>query len=119
MAESRSNGPELLQELRDHTVDVLVQHGVTADQATTIAADLIDRMRRSWGGQQVYFPVGLTFDIEDKHWAIWNDYNGRNRDAVCRKHSISVQHFYRVIDRIRQLETQRTQPGLFPADSVP
>jgi Mor family transcriptional regulator len=116
MAEPRSNGPELLQELRDHTVHVLVGHGLEAIQAASIAADLVDRMRRSWGGQQVYFPVGLAFDIEDKHWAIWTDYNGRNRDEVCRKHSISVQHFYRIIDRIRQLESQRTQPGLFPEE---
>jgi Mor family transcriptional regulator len=104
-----SKGPELLIDMVDQVAEVLaVSGGLPAATATTLAVAITNKMAEAWGGQFVYFPKGtwnggsLTcFELEERDWKIYQEYDGTNRKAVCAKYAISPSRLHQIIISVR------------------
>lgn len=110
----RSKGPELLVELAQHTANILSEiievDPVLADQ---IGEAVAHRMMQVWGGQNVYFPMGLVWRVSIRDREIFNEFNGKNHHKLARKFGVSVQWIYSVVKRVRKEELSRLQSKLF------
>lgn len=63
----RSKGPELLVELAQHTSETVREiidiEPAVADQ---IGQAVANRMMQVWGGQNVYFPMGMVWKVSQR-----------------------------------------------------
>lgn len=108
----RSKAPEFLADLLDHATAILVDAGIDADIAARVAEELSDRMRKHWGGQQIYFPMGMCLELSERDLQIWHEFNGTNHASLARKHRVSLQHIYRIIRAVRSQEVALRQKSL-------
>ena len=65
----------------------------------------------NWGGSIVYFKKTFALTARDKE--IYDKYNGRNRDQLCREYDISVQWFYQIVRTARTHDIAKRQPDIF------
>lgn len=113
-ASYRSQAPELLRDMTDKIKSALCDLGaVNEDQATAIADRIVERMAADWGGQNIYFPMGLVFKLTKRDRDIYRDFNGSNHAELSRRNEVSVTHIYRIIRAVRDEEFRRRQGGLF------
>ena len=76
--------------------DILkVETGLHDEFAASIAAALVRGWRKRAGKQTIYIP-GPT-DYESRDDAIRREFNGTNREEICRKHSISRSRLYQIV----------------------
>ncbi|MFP1892808.1 Mor transcription activator family protein [Lonsdalea quercina] len=110
----RSKGPELLVELAQHTSNIL-HEAVDMDTCTAdqIGEAVASRMMQVWGGQNVYFPMGMAWRVSQRDQEIFNDFNGKNHHDLARKYGVSLQWIYSVVKRVRKEEQARIQGSLF------
>jgi Mor family transcriptional regulator len=110
----RSKGPQLLVELAQHTA-LTVRQIIDVDPhvATQIGEAVACQMMTVWGGQNVYFPMGLIWKASRRDREIFADFNGHNHHELARKYKISVQWIYAVIKRVKKEELARIQGNLF------
>jgi len=112
---SRHNRPnELLTDLQDHVVSkLLLKTKLTEEEASEVSYEIVDSMCSHWGGQNIYFPMGLSFKLSQRDTAIWAEFCGDNHSELAMKYKRSVQWIYKIVDRMRRAEQSRNQPGLF------
>ncbi len=110
----RSKGPELLVELAQHTSETVREiidiEPAIADQ---IGQAVANRMMQVWGGQNVYFPMGMVWKVSQRDREIFREFNGRNHHELARKFGVSLQWVYSVVKRVRKEELDRMQGKLF------
>ncbi|CAM3726463.1 Mor transcription activator family protein [Xenorhabdus thuongxuanensis] len=114
----RSKGPELLIELAQHTAST-VSEIINVDPvlAEQIGEAVANRMMQVWGGQNVYFPMGMVWKVSLRDREIFNKFNGKNHHELARKFGVSVQWIYSVVKRVRKEEVDRLQGKLFNDES--
>ena len=109
----RSKGPELLVELAQHTSETVREiidiEPAIADQ---IGQAVANRMMQVWGGQNVYFPMGMVWKVSQRDREIFREFNGRNHHELARKFGVSLQWVYSVVKRVRKEELDRMQGRL-------
>lgn len=76
------------------TIIVREETGLNEGFASQFAARILDGLRKRLGGKEVYIPAE---DRQARDAAIRADYNGRNRQEVCRKYGISRTRLYEII----------------------
>jgi len=111
----KSKAPELLNDLRDH-VCIAVQEllSSTPEQATQVGREVADRMAAHWGGQQLYFPMGLSIRISERDRQLYKEFNGTNQSDLARKYECSLQWVYKIIRTVKAEEFAARQRPLFP-----
>ncbi|MDR5610759.1 MULTISPECIES: Mor transcription activator family protein [unclassified Arsenophonus] len=110
----RSKGPELLVELAEHTAQIVRQIiDVDPAVASQIGDAVASQMMAEWGGQNIYFPMGLMWKINQRDREIFADFNGHNHRALARKYEVSLQWVYSVVKRVKKEELARIQGSLF------
>ncbi len=99
----RSKGPELTVELAQHTSETVREiidiEPAIADQ---IGQAVANRMMQVWGGQNVYFPMGMVWKVSQRDREIFREFNGRNHHELARKFGVSLQWVYSVVKRVRK-----------------
>jgi len=75
---------------------VLVELGHTEHSARDMARALFGGLQRLRGGMEHYIPAE---DRELRDAAIRAEFNGRNRDEVCRKFGIGKSQLYAIVRR--------------------
>lgn len=114
----RSKGPELLVELAQHTASTVSEIiNVEPELAEQIGEAVANRMMQVWGGQNVYFPMGMVWKVSLRDREIFNEFNGKNHHELARKFGVSVQWIYSVVKRVRKEELDRLQGKLFNDES--
>jgi Mor family transcriptional regulator len=104
--------PEFLAAFLEYFADYLVQAGFPPEGAGTISWECAEYIRRTWGGQVVYIPKGIQYDIAKKREQIWAAYlTGEDPDDLARRFDTSVQNIYLVL----RTKRQEQQPTLFDA----
>lgn len=99
----RSKAPELLIELAYYTSDTISQTlKISPELAAQIGEAVASRMLNTWGGQNIYFPMGLTWKLSERDREIYRAFNGHNHNELAKQFGLSVQWVYRVIKRARQ-----------------
>ena len=114
MSREQKKPAELLTDLQDHIVAKLMNKtSITDDEAKSVAYDVVDAMCGHWGGQILYFPMGFNFKLSKRDEEIWAEFNGSNYSELAMKHRCSVQWIYTIVARMKRLDRDRRQPGLF------
>lgn len=114
----KSKGPELLVDLADQIAVALKETlSLTAEQALQIGREIAERMAGHWGGQNVYFPMGLSYKLSQRDRQIFDEFNGTNHSDLARKYVVSLQWIYKIVKAVRQEEIARRQGVLFDNDN--
>ena len=110
----KSKGPELLVDLAEQCSLALKESaGLDKDKADQVGREIAERMASHWGGQNIYFPMGLSYKLSQRDRLIYDEFNGSNHSELARKHGVSLQWIYKIIKTVRQEEIDRRQGGLF------
>ncbi|ALS60703.1 Mor transcription activator family protein [Pandoraea norimbergensis] len=110
----KSKGPELLIDLADQCTQALKEcGGLTDELAVQVAREIADRMAAHWGGQNIYFPMGLSYKLSQRDRQIYDDFNGANHSELARKYGVSLQWIYKIVKTVRQEEMARRQGDMF------
>ena len=111
----RANVKEMLNDLGATVAGLLKEKlGIPDAQAQEIGTAAALRLARDWSGVTIYIPRGLV--IDEKHWAIYSEYNGENVKDLALRYRISEVWCYNIIKRMRALDIARRQPSLFDDD---
>lgn len=112
-SELTAKWPKALSELVDVLACELVRGGMEQEQAKVQARKLALVQAHYMGGRAYYIPTGEHLKAALRDRAIWDEFNGRNIDALARKHGLSVPQTYAVVAEQRQLMKCRMQYALF------
>lgn len=74
-----------------------------------IAIKLVHSICEQFGGMQIYLPRGEQLDREIENLKIWNEFSGDNVPDLAQRYHKSMQHIYRVIDKMRKREMSKRQ----------
>ncbi|MGL9773664.1 MAG: Mor transcription activator family protein [Sodalis sp. (in: enterobacteria)] len=107
-----SKGLELLVELAEHTAQ-------TVRQIIDVDPAVASQMMTVWGGQNVYFLMGLIWKVSQRDREIFADFNNYNHHALARKYKVSLQWIYSVVKRVKKEELARIQGSLFEDEDKP
>lgn len=105
--------PELLADLAAHLYQHLTVHGIDAPAAETMARASAEHIRQHWGGIEIYFPKGLSFEISQRNAEIWRKFNGENTDKLAREYKLTERQVTSIIAEQRALDRRRRQQPLF------
>ena len=106
----RNKSPELLADLAIQCAAVIhEQLGIEASMAEEIGRATAERMSFIWGGQNIYFPKGLIYQLSIRDRQIFEEFNGKNHADLARKHKVSLQWIYKLIKAVRAEEIAKRQ----------
>lgn len=71
------------------------------DEATSIAHGMVRWIATQAGGDALYCPKTLRADVAVRNAAIRRDFDGRNRDELCRRYRIARSTFYGIVGALR------------------
>lgn len=112
--EFKSKGPELLADLAAHAAAISIELlNLDPDAAEQLGVELAERMAGHWGGQNLYFPMGLSLQLSKRDKQIYAEFDGMNHGDLARKYSVSVQWVYKIVKAARLAEMARRQEDLF------
>ncbi|MBB5017406.1 Mor family transcriptional regulator [Chitinivorax tropicus] len=107
----RSKGPELLTDLAQHVAASLVELAkLDKDRSEQVGRVIADRMANHWGGQNIYFPMGLTQRTSDRDDQIYREFTGSNHAELARKYGVSLQWIYKIVKNKREQELAAKRP---------
>jgi Mor family transcriptional regulator len=110
----RSKGPELLVDLAQNVAGALIDlAGIEADIAEQLGREIADRMAGHWGGQNIYFPMGLSYKLSKRDQQIFTEFNGLNHSELARKYHVSLQWIYKIVKAVRADEIAKRQGDMF------
>lgn len=110
----RSKGPELLVDLAQHVAVTLVELGkIDQQKAEQFGREIADRMAAHWGGQNVYFPMGLSYKLSQRDHEIYDEFNGTNHSELARKYGVSLQWIYKIVKAVQKEEMAKRQGDMF------
>ncbi len=105
--------PEILEDLAAKLAALLAEEGLAPERARAIAWRHVERLRRDWGGQKLYIPMGQSYEVSQRDVEIFRRFNGRNHVELCREFRITDTYLRTIINRVRDAEMKRRQSGLF------
>jgi Mor family transcriptional regulator len=106
----RNKSPELLADLASQCSAVIHERlGLDAVKADEIGRETAERMSFIWGGQNVYFPKGLIYQLSIRDRQIFDEFNGKNHADLARKYKVSLQWIYKLIKTVRAEEIAKRQ----------
>lgn len=110
----KSKEPELLVDLAEQcSVALRETAGMDKDKAEQVGREIADRMASHWGGQNIYFPMGLSYKLSQRDRQIYDDFTGSNHSELARKYGVSLQWIYKIVKTVRQEEMARRQGDMF------
>ena len=113
-SEFRSKGPELLVDLASHCTQILLEMTeLDKEKAQQIGREIAERMATHWGGQNIYFPMGLSYILSKRDRQIYAEFNGNNHSELARKYGISLQWVYKLIKTVHKEEIAARQQDMF------
>ena len=84
-----------------------------ADYRVRVFNEVVYAPINNWGGQNVYFPMGMVWKVSQRDREIFLEFDGRNHHELARKFGVSLQWIYSVVKRVRKEELDRMQGKLF------
>lgn len=120
LASDASRWPRQMAEWTDLLADELEQgrSGLAPTAARALAARLVARMAREFGGGSVYIPKADALERGLRDLRIWADFDGTvagpgGIETLARREGLSIHCVYRVLAAQRDRHRRRVQPDLF------
>lgn len=105
--------PELLDAVGAAVADTLKSRGIHAGLAVDCGRAAAERVRRDFGGQQLYVPVGQSWELTQRDRSIYDEWRpGENEVELMRKHGITERHLRRIIEARRAEDRAKRQGKL-------
>ena len=105
---TRGKCPELLSDLAAQCAAVLTETlDIGADTANQTGLEIACRMAAHWGGQLVYFPKGLSYELSKRDRRIFAEFSGTNHADLAIRYGVSVQWVYKIIKMARVEEIRK------------
>jgi len=79
------------------------------DDAGPAALDVVEAIRRGFGGEMIYIPLGMPHERQQRNAEIARQFNGRNHAELAHQYGVSVKAIYSILSSHRA----RRQPLLF------
>lgn len=112
--DSRSKAPELLTDMRAHVTAALVELvSMQPDAADHVSREVVQRMASHWGGQNIYFPMGLSVKLSARDHQLFDEFDGTNHGELARKYGVSLQWVYKIVKQVRAEQLRAKQGTLF------
>ena len=94
---SQADYPEFLEELEEFVSDALVQRGLARGAAADVALEIAKRVRRHFGGANVYIPTGLGYKLAQRNEEIRAGLAaGKSHKALGREFGLSQMQIGRI-----------------------
>ena len=81
--------------LRELVITISNSAGITESQATDIANDVLQQLRKRYGNQVVYISAK---DKAEKNRQILADWNGNNIDQLVTRYKVSRRRIYQILN---------------------
>ena len=91
--------PEILADLAGLIHARLVEREVP--DASSIATELAEDIRRQWGGGLIYIPKGVALTRHQRNDEVARAYNGRNHAELARRFGVTLACIYAILARKR------------------
>ena len=109
--ESKSKGPELLAHFGAVLAARLGKEGLPEHKASEVALNVMDVMKLEFGGQLVYFPMGLCVNTEAKAEEIYEKFKAQTSVSdLAQEYGHSIQYVYRLLKGVR--DKRRAENGI-------
>ena len=79
------------------TAIVQEENGLNEHAASQLAEAIVRGLRRRLGGDNLYIPV--LSDRTQRDASIRHEFNGRNREDVCKKYGVSKTRLYEIVSK--------------------
>lgn len=94
---ARQRYPIVLEELAANVAAALIEAGIAPATAHAAAGKCIERVRADFGGQLVYIPQGLGYNLARRNAEIRRRLaDGESRDAIRREFGVSDVQLRRI-----------------------
>ena len=97
--------PEILEELRAIVAATLVDKGIDTGAADGASHEVVQRVRKAWGGGNIYIPRGVSMDVEMLRREVQARWNGTNTRELSHELGITER-------RLRQLAAEAANLSL-------
>lgn len=109
--------PELLSDIAQQVDARLVllaktQLVLTEEDAKRIGWEVAEHVRSHFAGELIYIPKGRTFEANQLHQQIWDEFNGHNVPELVSKFKLAEQSIYRVLKFMRARTVKKNQLSL-------
>lgn len=104
------NGAEVTAHLSAVLVDKLIKRGLEVRDAEEIGLNVMDEVRRQYGGQNIYFPRDAKLKLSERDMQIFERYDRRELSIpdIVQQYGISIQWAYAIVRTVRdKLKKQR------------
>ena len=109
--ELKSKGPEVLAHFGAVLAARLGKEGLPEHKASEVALNIMDVMKLEFGGQLVYFPMGLCVKVEAKAEEIYEKFKAQTTiPELAQEYGHSIQYVYRLIKGVR--DKRRAENGI-------
>ncbi|NOU53139.1 transcriptional regulator [Pseudoalteromonas sp. JBTF-M23] len=85
------------------------------EEATKLGRKVVDRVRHTFGGEQIYICQGRTLEAIISKNSIWSEFTGNNYLELAKKYGYAEQSIYRIVKMMRKLKMDEAQGDLFDA----
>ena len=112
----KSKGPELLVDLAEQCSLALKESaGLDKDKADQVGREIAERMASHWGGQNIYFPMGLSMKLSKRDQQLYDEYmkGDPSHSDLARKYGVSLQWVYRILKLKKAEDIAARQHNLF------
>lgn len=71
------------------------------DDAAPAALEVVEAIRRGFGGEMIYIPLGMPHERQQRNAEIARQFNGRNHAALAHQYGVSVKAIYSILSSHR------------------
>ncbi len=95
--EARKEYPEILVAIGDFVAEFLVSKGVIDLDAAKAGLECAEQFRRTFGGETVYMPKGMAYELSKRDQDIIDRFDGSNSQTICREYNITRRRLYQIL----------------------
>lgn len=102
--------PEILLNIAEFLAARLERVGFSPDDAAEIGWRLAEQLRHQWGGQQLYVPKGLEFELSSKYLRIWERWKAEGFTVdLCRDEELTMRRVRQIVNLVRSQRRQKAE----------
>jgi Mor family transcriptional regulator len=109
---AEKRGVRALLDVAQVVTEALTEDGIEAVRAREIGLAAAEKLRFTYGGDQMYIPNGLSLQLGKRDLEIYADFDGSNHFVLAKKYELTVRQIYSIVDKVRREDFGKRQLGL-------